>query len=93
MNKDKLYLISEKELKDLVFKAPHQPYDERTRVVDNYLKDKQPVKLVAGGEVKFIGGDVHLGYDTEWEWTIKLSGLLDEEYKGKNIEIYIREVK
>jgi hypothetical protein len=48
-------------------------------------------KLVVGGKVEFIGGSVHLGDDTEWEWTVKLTVLLDDKYRGKNIEIYIRE--
>jgi len=56
-----------------------------------FIKRLREYKLVVGGKVEFIDGSVHLGEDNEWEWSVKLSTLLDDKYRGKNIEIYIRE--
>ena len=49
--------------------------------------------MIVEGKVKFMGGNVYLGNDSEWEWSSKISVTLADKYKDKEVEIIIRGIK
>ena len=51
---------------------------------------KDDWQVIASGEVEFVGGDIRINGESEWEWTGRIANILDEKYIGKTIEIAVR---
>jgi len=90
-------LKENKELRDSI-----EEYLEKNIATDEKLEElSQKVKkaireegeVIAEGKIRFIGGNIYIDNDNEWEWTTKLSVILEDKYKDKNIQIIIKEVK
>ena len=87
---EKQYLISEgelaSELRDLISNA----CQDMRKVAKDILLDKQPVELIASGEV-----DVQMAMDNPYgdEYTVGEMVLDLDKYSGKHIDIYIKERK
>ena len=60
--------------------------------LDAFLADKKTNdwQVIASGEVEFVGGDIRINGESEWEWTGRIANILDEKYIGKTIEIAVR---
>jgi hypothetical protein len=87
------YIVSEEELIKLMndcIKTIHYPLNK----IDNFLKSKQPVEMVAVGEIQEPENNKFYLIDEESENPIEdLFAWLKERYDGKFIEIYIKEIK
>jgi hypothetical protein len=94
------YIIEDEELKQFIF-VYLMPYDKTSgKQLDDFLKDKEPVELIASGEV-----DAYNSYFDTWNnHEIKIRFFTPENNKPKfadglgikdntNIEIYIKGVK
>ena len=64
------------------------------KIIDQILQlVPEEGKVIIEGKVLFSGGNIYIDSDNEWEWTTKLSVELEDNYKGKKIQLIIREVK
>jgi len=98
------YIVNENQLIGLLYK--YDGFNFAPEIVKKFLKSKKPVELVVGGEVYIttetgVGGietmnGVFLGNEEENK-NIGLNELLTEnqaiKLEGKNIKIYIQEVR
>ena len=101
MNKSNLEIIVE-ELKEFV--ANYWSEDNLSKIVNKnnicwfaqILLKKLNIEegeVIIEGNVLFSGGNIYIDSDNEFEWTTKLSVELEDNYKGKKIQLIIREVK
>ena len=84
--KEKQYLISESELKNVF----DMGVDGEDFNFDDFLAGKQPVGLIASGEVNCIGSMPHNKND---KGSFNFYSDYVKEHEGKHIDIYIKERK
>jgi len=86
------YIISEEELKELIPGYSEYPYQKLSKeykeYVEDFLKSKQPIELVAEGKADSAGGTWNIGPYCSYEFRE-----LIEKYKGNIIKIYIQKAK